>query len=169
MATDEPNKEATEETTEGAEPQAGVEETDAVQEPATDEAAAEQAAPREKKPRSRRHVPRSQRRRRAPRKREASATRKPIVRGTRAEHERGRRQERRGIVVSDKGDKTIVVKVDVIKLHPRYKKVVRRSVKFHAHDERNEAGLGDTVRIVETRPLSKTKNWRLAEVVEKAR
>ena len=73
------------------------------------------------------------------------------------------------MVVSDKGDKTIVVKVDLIKLHPKYKKVVRSTVKFHAHDERNEAGMGDTVRIVETRPLSKTKHWRLAEVVERAR
>ena len=57
----------------------------------------------------------------------------------------------------------------MIKSHPRYKKVVRRSVKFHAHDEQNTAGIGDTVRIVETRPLSKTKNWRLAEIVEKAK
>ena len=82
--------------------------------------------------------------------------------------ELGRRQERRGVVVSDKGDKTIVVKVDVIKSHPKYKKVVRSTVKFHAHDEANTAGVGDTVRIVETRPLSKLKRWRLAEIVEKA-
>ncbi len=61
------------------------------------------------------------------------------------------------------------MKVDLIKSHPRYKKVVRRTVKFHAHDEQNNAGVGDTVRIVETRPLSKTKRWRLAEVVEKAK
>ncbi len=66
-------------------------------------------------------------------------------------------------------DKTIVVKVDTVKAHPRYKKVVRRSVKFHAHDERNQAHVGDLVRIVETRPLSKTKNWRLAEVLEAAK
>ena len=56
-----------------------------------------------------------------------------------------------------------------MKTHPRYQKVVRRSVKFHAHDEGNTAGIGDTVRIVETRPLSKTKRWRLAEIVEKAK
>ncbi|HEV3479758.1 MAG TPA: 30S ribosomal protein S17 [Gaiellaceae bacterium] len=85
------------------------------------------------------------------------------------ERERGRRQERRGVVVSAAMDKTIVVRVDVVKSHPRYKKVVRRSQRFHAHDERNEAKPGDVVRIVETRPLSKTKNWRLAEVVEAAR
>ena len=66
-------------------------------------------------------------------------------------------------------DKTIVVKVDTIKAHPRYKKVVRRSTKFHAHDEANPAKVGDVVRIVETRPLSKTKNWRLAEIVEEAK
>ena len=65
-------------------------------------------------------------------------------------------------------DKTIVVKVDMIKSHPRYKKVVRRSAKFHAHDEQNVANVGDVVRIVETRPLSATKRWRLAEIVEAA-
>ncbi|HWB23378.1 MAG TPA: 30S ribosomal protein S17 [Gaiellaceae bacterium] len=81
----------------------------------------------------------------------------------------GRRQERRGVVVSDKGDKTIVVQVAVTKLHPKYHKVVRRSSKLHAHDEQNSAAIGDVVRIVETRPLSKTKNWRLAEIVEKAK
>ena len=83
--------------------------------------------------------------------------------------ERGRRQERQGTVVSSAMDKTIVVKVDMIKAHPRYKKVVRRSVKFHAHDEGNLAKVGDIVRIVETRPLSATKRWRLAEIVEAAK
>jgi small subunit ribosomal protein S17 len=97
------------------------------------------------------------------------AERKPIVRLEKPEHERGRRQERRGVVVSSAMDKTIVVKVEAIKAHPRYKKVVRRSVKFHAHDEGNLASVGDVVRIVETRPVSKTKRWRLAEVVEVAR
>jgi small subunit ribosomal protein S17 len=121
------------------------------------------------KTRSRRHVPRAERRQRTKPKREPAAKRKPITRTPKPEVERGRRQERRGVVVSDKGDKTIVVKVDVIRSHPKYKKVVRRSVKFHAHDEANSAGIGDTVRIVETRPLSKTKHWRLAEIVEKAR
>src|SRR5215208_1820837 len=82
-----------------------------------------EAAPREKKTRSQRHIPRSQRRTRSKTKREAATPRKAIVRLPKPEGERGRRQERRGIVVSDKGDKTIVVKVDVIKLHPRYKKV----------------------------------------------
>jgi small subunit ribosomal protein S17 len=136
-----------------------------------DEQAPEEVSdtPGTEKTKSRRHVPRSERRRRSKPVREQPKTRKPITRTEKPETELGRRQERRGVVVSDKGDKTIVVKVDVIKSHPKYKKVVRRSVKFHAHDEQNSAGVGDTVRIVETRPLSRTKRWRLAEIVEKAR
>jgi small subunit ribosomal protein S17 len=122
-----------------------------------------------KRAKSQKHLPRSARRQRSKPAREKPAQRKPIVRGEQAVKEIGRHQERRGVVVSDAMDKTIVVKVDVIRIHPKYKKVIRRSRKFHAHDERNEAHVGDTVRIVETRPLSKTKNWRLAEVVEVAR
>jgi small subunit ribosomal protein S17 len=122
-----------------------------------------------RKTKSLRHVPRSLRRTRTKVKREAPKKRKPITRTEKPATEPARRQERRGVVVSDKGDKTIIVKVDVIKSHPKYKKVVRRSVKFHAHDEQNAAGVGDTVRIVESRPISKSKHWRLAEVVEKAR
>jgi small subunit ribosomal protein S17 len=137
-------------------------------EPAAEAEEAAPAAP-EKPKKSLKHVPRSARRTRTKPVREKPKTRKPIVRTEKPAKELGRHQERRGIVVSDKGDKTIVVKVDVIKSHAKYKKVVRRSVKFHAHDEQNTAGIGDTVRIVETRPLSKTKRWRLAEVVEKAR
>ena len=121
------------------------------------------------KTKSLKHVPRSQRRTRSKPAREKPASRKPITRTEKPATEPARRQERRGVVVSDKGDKTIVVKVDVIKSHAKYKKVVRRSVKFHAHDEQNAAGVGDTVRIVESRPISKTKHWRLAEVVEKAK
>jgi small subunit ribosomal protein S17 len=128
----------------------------------------EPAAPA-KKQRSLKHVPRTTRRTRPKVVREKPKTRRPITRTGKPESELGRRQERRGVVVSDKGDKTIVVKVDVIKSHPKYKKVVRSTVKFHAHDEANTAGVGDTVRIVETRPLSKQKRWRLAEIVEKAK
>ena len=84
------------------------------------------------------------------------------------EHARGKRKERRGVVVSSAMDKTIVVRVDTQKPHPVYKKVVRQSSKFHAHDEANVAKAGDVVRIVETRPISKTKSWRLAEVLEEA-
>jgi small subunit ribosomal protein S17 len=78
-------------------------------------------------------------------------------------------KERQGIVVSNKGNKSITVRIDIARRHPTYEKIVRRSRTLHAHDERNEAGEGDVVRIVETRPLSKTKRWRLVDVVEKAR
>src|ERR671923_1662877 len=134
------------------------------------EAPAEEAAPQpaaQKKKRKR--LPRAQRRQRPKVRRERPAERRPLTRIPKPEAARGRRQERRGVVVSSAMDKTIVVKVDTIKAHPRYKKVVRRSTKFHAHDERNEAKVGDVVRIVETRPLSATKRWRLAEIVEAAR
>jgi len=76
---------------------------------------------------------------------------------------------RQGLVVSSKGEKSITVRIDIARRHPTYEKVVRRSRTLHAHDERNEAGEGDTVRIVETRPLSKTKRWRLVEVLERAK
>jgi small subunit ribosomal protein S17 len=82
---------------------------------------------------------------------------------------RGQRKERRGVVVSDAMDKTVVVRVDVIKPHPKYKKMLRRSIRLHAHDDANAAKVGDIVRLVETRPLSKTKRWRVAEVVEVAK
>ena len=81
---------------------------------------------------------------------------------------RGHRKERVGEVVSDKMDKTIVVRVERRFQHPRYKKVVTAYSKFYAHDEKDEAKVGDTVRIVETRPLSKLKCWRLVAVVEKS-
>jgi small subunit ribosomal protein S17 len=76
---------------------------------------------------------------------------------------------RQGIVVSNKGEKSITVRIDIARRHPVYEKVVRRSRTLHAHDERNEAGEGDVVRLVETRPLSKTKRWRLVEVLERAK
>lgn len=78
------------------------------------------------------------------------------------------RKLRRGIVVSNKMDKTIVVKVEAMKLHPLYKKFIKQSAKFHAHDEKNEANIGDTVEIIETRPLSKTKRWRLIRIVDRS-
>ena len=76
---------------------------------------------------------------------------------------------RQGIVVSSKGDKSITVRIDIARRHRTYEKIVRSATKLHAHDERNEAGEGDVVRVIETRPLSKTKRWRLVDVVEKAR
>jgi len=83
--------------------------------------------------------------------------------------ERNNRKTRTGIVVSDKGDKTITVNVQRQVLHPKYEKMIRLSKKYRAHDETNEAHIGDTVRIMETRPLSRTKRWRLVEIVEKAK
>jgi small subunit ribosomal protein S17 len=144
------------------------EETPEPEAPAAEPEAEAPAAP-VKPAKSQKHLPRSQRRQRPRVVREKAAQRKPIVRLEKPVKEIGRHQERRGIVVSDAMEKTIVVKVEVIRIHPRYKKVIRRSRKFHAHDERNQAKVGDVVRIVETRPLSKTKNWRLVEVVEVAR
>ena len=131
------------------------------------EEAARPAQPEPKK--KRKHLPRAERPKKGRRVRTPSTERKTIVRLPKPEHELGRTQERRGVVVSSAMDKTIVVKVDVIKSHPKYKKVVRRSVRFHAHDEQNAANVGDVVRIVETRPLSATKRWRLAEIVEAAK
>ena len=156
------NTETTEETPVAED--AAVEETPAV------EAAPAVEAPQQSGPKpKRKRLPRSLRPQKTRPQRERATTRKPISREPKPEHERGRHQERRGVVVSDAMDKTIVVKVDVITSHQRYKKVIRRSVKFHAHDEQNAANVGDVVRIVETRPLSKTKRWRLAEVVEAAK
>ncbi len=86
-----------------------------------------------------------------------------------AEKDANAAKVRQGIVVSDKGQKSITVRVDIVRRHPTYEKVIRRSRTLHAHDERNEAGEGDTVRLVETRPLSKTKRWRLVEILEKAK
>jgi len=95
--------------------------------------------------------------------------RKPIVRQPKPERVRGKRKERQGVVVSSAMDKTIVVRVDTTRPHPAYKKVVRRSKRYHAHDEQNAANVGDLVRIAETRPISKTKSWRLVEVLEAAK
>ncbi len=83
--------------------------------------------------------------------------------------ERGFRKVRIGEVVSDKMDKTIVVKIEDSVKHPIYKKIIKRTIKFKAHDENNECNIGDRVEIMETRPLSKDKRWRLTKIVEKAK
>lgn len=83
--------------------------------------------------------------------------------------ERTLRKERVGVVSSNKMDKTITVSVDRKVKHPIYGKFVHKTKKFHAHDEKNECGIGDTVRIMETRPLSKSKCWRLIEIIERAK
>ena len=82
--------------------------------------------------------------------------------------DRGSRKERVGMVVSDRPDKTVTVSVETMVRHPLYKKRIRRSKRFMVHDERNEARVGDTVRIIETRPLSARKRWRLANIVSRA-
>jgi small subunit ribosomal protein S17 len=111
-------------------------------------------------------------RRGAERRKERAAAKAKKTPGTGtppAEKDANAAKVRQGIVVSDKGQKSITVRIDTARRHPTYEKVVRRSRTLHAHDELNEAGEGDTVRVVETRPLSKTKRWRLVEVLEKAK
>jgi small subunit ribosomal protein S17 len=105
------------------------------------------------------------------RREEIKSARKGDGVGTpRAEKTRtGKPKERQGTVVSDKTDKTITVQIDTARRHPVYEKIVRQTHKIHAHDENNDAHEGDVVRVIETRKLSKTKHWRLVEVVEKAR
>ncbi len=83
--------------------------------------------------------------------------------------ERNLRKTRIGVVTSDKMAKTITVAIERKVKHPIYGKFVKKTTKFHAHDEKNEGGVGDTVKIMETRPLSKTKRWRLVEIIEKAK
>jgi small subunit ribosomal protein S17 len=106
------------------------------------------------------------------RRKERAAAKQGKTAGTgtpQAEKDAVAAKTRQGLVVSNKGEKSITVRIDIARRHPTYEKVVRRSRTLHAHDERNEAGEGDTVRIVETRPLSKTKRWRLVEVLERAK
>ena len=82
---------------------------------------------------------------------------------------RNMRKTRVGKVVSDKMDKSVVIAIEDSYKHPAFGKIIKRTLKVHAHDENNECGIGDTVKIMETRPLSKTKRWRLVEIVEKAK
>ena len=85
------------------------------------------------------------------------------------EHGPGRPKVRQGVVTSAKGDKTITVKIDVVQRHRRYHKIMRSTTKLYAHDEANTAGEGDTVRVVECRPMSRSKRWRLTDVLERAK
>ena len=82
---------------------------------------------------------------------------------------RAGRKVRTGVVVSDRMDRSVIVRIDTVVRHPLYRKTVRRSAKLVAHDEANDAHVGDTVRIMETRPMSKTKRWRVVEIVERAK
>lgn len=99
----------------------------------------------------------------------ASETNTAAAAGTAGDSERGYRKSVRGIVVSDKMDKTIVVQVEDLKKHALYGKVLRTSKKIKAHDEENSAGIGDRVILSETRPISATKRWRLVEITERAK
>ena len=115
----------------------------------------------------------AQRRRRRAKERAARAESRaaaPAVEADHApEHGPGRPKQRQGVVVSAKPDKTAIVRLDVVRRHRRYRKILRSTVKVHVHDERNDAHEGDTVRVIECRPLSATKRWRLLEIVERAR
>jgi len=192
--TEEPQAEAPQD--EGpAEEAPAAEETPAADAPAAEEAPAEEPNPEDDLPwKERRRLQKSRRqpRRANPsdpeerkalraeeRKRKAALRRKqraaakdghtPGTGTPPAERDSNAAKVRQGIVISSKGDKSITVRIDIARRHRTYEKIVRSSTKLHAHDERNEAGEGDVVRVVETRPLSKTKRWRLVDVVEKAR
>jgi small subunit ribosomal protein S17 len=111
-------------------------------------------------------------RRRATEKTKRAETRKSAPAAeptTPREHGPGRPKVRQGLVVSDKADKTIVVRIDAARRHRRYEKIVRSTSTLHAHDESNDANIGDTVRVMECRPMSRTKRWRLVEVLERAK
>jgi small subunit ribosomal protein S17 len=123
-----------------------------------EERATERASDRAAKSASRRRVRASQRGKRG----------EPGQGTPPAERAAGTKKVQLGTVVSDKADKTITVRVDIVRRHRKYQKVVRQSATVRAHDERNEAAEGDVVRVIESRPLSRTKRWRLVEVVEKA-
>ena len=140
----------------------------AARKPAAKKAAAKKAAPKKTTPAKKTAVKKAAAPAVKPTKK-VSAARSKAKAGRPAPEKVPGRKERRGIVVSDAMDKTIVVRIDVAQKHERYGKVVRRSSKLHAHDEQNAAGVGDLVRVVETRPLSATKRWRLLEVLEKAK
>ena len=140
------------------------------------QAATEETAPREPvevvAPKERRRKAQG---RRVERSRSREKARAARADGTAAEatapreHGPGRQKSRQGVVVSDKADKTITVRIDVVRRHRRYEKIVRTSRTLHAHDESNDAHIGDTVIVRESRPLSRTKRWRLVQVVERAK
>ena len=128
------------------------------------EAEAERTERRRRNASQRRRWRARQRARRDEREPRGPAHTEPVARGG-----RGRPRVRQGVVVSDKAPKTLVVRIDTTRQHRVYKKTVRESTTLHAHDERDEARTGDTVRVVESRPFSATKRWRLTEILERAR
>jgi len=134
-----------------------------------DQKVAQDAAARAERRRRNSESRRRWRGRRREKERAARAEAPPRESPPAKQHGPGRAKTRQGVVVSAKPDKTISVRIDVARRHREYKKIVRESTTLHAHDERNEASEGDTVRLVESRPLSRTKRWRLVEVLERAR
>jgi small subunit ribosomal protein S17 len=127
--------------------------------------AAEREQRRSKNAKARRAYRAKQKSKRA----ESAQSGAPAVAAEAREHGPGRPKVRQGVVTSSKADKTITVRIDVTRRHRVYKKIVRSSSTLHAHDERNDANEGDLVRVVESRPLSRTKRWRLVEVLERSR
>ena len=133
-------------------------------------ARARRGARRGSTPEERAEARREKARARARRRRQERAKKTTRGEGTPpAEHGPGTPQVRLGTVVSDRADKTITVRIDIAKRHRRYRKIVRTTSTLHAHDERNDAHAGDLVRVVECRPMSRTKRWRLVEVLERAK
>ena len=127
--------------------------------------AAERAERRRKNANARRAYRAKQKAKRAEAKPQDATPDQPAAK----EHGPGRPKVRQGIVISAKPDKTIAVRIDTARAHRMYKKIIRNSSTLHAHDERNEANEGDLVRVVESRPLSKSKRWRLVEILERSR
>jgi len=126
---------------------------------------AERAAHKERNAKQRTAYRAKQKAKRAEARSEAPAGEDQVTR----EHGPGRPKVRQGVVISDKAEKTVVVRVDIARRHKRYHKILRSSMTLHVHDERNDAHTGDTVRVQECRPMSRTKRWRLLEVLERAR
>src|SRR3954470_8756807 len=127
--------------------------------------AQERAERRAQNAKARRSYRAKQKQKRAERRGDAPPPPPPAPR----EHGPGRPKVRQGVVTSAKADKTIVVRVDTARRHRMYKKIIRESTTLHAHDERNDANEGDLVRVMESRPMSRTKRWRLTEVLERSR
>jgi small subunit ribosomal protein S17 len=127
--------------------------------------AQERAERREKTAKARRAYRAKQKQKRTERRGDAPPPPPPAPK----EHGPGRPKVRQGVVTSAKADKTIVVRIDTARRHRMYKKIIRESTTLHAHDERNDANEGDLVRVMECRPMSRTKRWRLTEVLERSR
>ena len=123
----------------------------------------------EREERRRRNKAARQRRREKAKAKPAAGEKGPADTPPAKEHGPGRPRTRQGIVTSAKADKTITVRIESARRHKMYKKIIRESTSLHAHDEKNDANEGDRVRVIESRPLSRTKRWRLVEILERAR